>query len=117
MHGNGTLTYPDGRVYEGGFKHGRHSGHGTLKDNGKIIKGKFLEGRLVLVWAGDSLPLAVDCTDSAHAKEYLHTPGILNSRLDKSWCSCAGDPPVLKEIDEFSAESVTLPETPPACRP
>jgi hypothetical protein len=52
MHGNGTLTYPDGRVYEGGFKHGRHSGHGTLKDNGKIIKGKFLEGRLVLVWAG-----------------------------------------------------------------
>jgi hypothetical protein len=52
MHGNGTLTYPDGRVYEGGFKHGQHSGHGTLKDNGKIIKGKFLEGRLVLVWAG-----------------------------------------------------------------
>jgi hypothetical protein len=79
MHGNGTLMFPDGRVYEGCFINGRQCGHGVVKVKGENIKGKFLDGLMVSVWSGS--------------------------------------PAVLKEVDQFSAESISLPETPPTCRP
>jgi len=45
--------------------------------------------------------------------------GYVAGLMHAHWCwhAWAGNPPMLKEVDTFSAESVTLPETPPTCCP
>ena len=41
MHGNGTLVYPDGHVYEGGFIDNVPNGHGVLTRRGNKTEGKW----------------------------------------------------------------------------
>lgn len=45
MHGQGKLTFADGKVYEGDFVDGIMDGKGILCFNNKIYKGKFKNGK------------------------------------------------------------------------
>jgi len=46
--GKGTLTFPNGEKYEGGFINGEASGEGTfIKNNGTKCTGLFQDGKPV----------------------------------------------------------------------
>ena len=45
MHGAGTYTYPDDRVYEGYFQFGERTGFGTYTwSNGNKYEGEWVKG-------------------------------------------------------------------------
>jgi len=46
MHGQGTLQWADGKLYEGTFKNDKREGHGkfTWKD-GRIYDGEWKDGK------------------------------------------------------------------------
>ena len=47
LHGQGKLTYPDGRVYEGNFQNGKYHGTGKLTlPDGYVQEGNFQNGEL-----------------------------------------------------------------------
>ncbi|NQY73633.1 MAG: hypothetical protein HRT90_02610 [Candidatus Margulisbacteria bacterium] len=57
-HGNGKMTYPDGRVYDGNWKDGEHHGKGKMTySDGKVYDGKWKygkwHGRGTLTYNGD----------------------------------------------------------------
>ncbi|CUG90827.1 phosphatidylinositol-4-phosphate 5-kinase, putative [Bodo saltans] len=45
-HGEGRLTYKDGKVYQGEFSNGQRHGRGSLQHvNGDVYEGEFVEGK------------------------------------------------------------------------
>lgn len=39
MHGNGKFEWPDGKYYEGNYKHGKKNGYGKLETSELIYIG------------------------------------------------------------------------------
>ena len=54
MHGMGSMTWPDGRFYKGGFVEDRKSGEGSLTwPDGRLWLQVFVKGRWVIGVVGE----------------------------------------------------------------